>query len=512
MRFLLAACACACLGLLSCGGDQTTSDQPDAASGAHPDGGARSDAASQQNGDMAQPPAPMSCDDPVERADTSKPTTTVGDGTPTSCDEAHTAAAIKKGGVVTFNCGAEPITIALTAPIDVATDTVIDGGNKVTLSGGGKTRILHIKSAWNVATPLLTVQDLAFTGGYTTDVMNTTSTAQGGAAIFEDGGSLTVIHCTFTDNHCAATGQDVSGGAINGQGIGTLIIEDSTFDHNSGSNGGAVGTQDENVTVVNTVFTNNSATGTGGNPGNGGDGGALSYDGAKIPLTLCGDRFAMNHANQAGGAIFRVAYNDEPTTIDLSTFDGNSVDLTVGLAGGLYLEDTHIVMRGTTISNNSAWYGGGFWIGHAAVAELTNVTVAGNQAQMGGGIWFAGMVSGTFLNVTVAGNMGDGLFGGDANVVLQNTLVAANTSHNCTATHGMGGANMQYPKSPGMLCSPSVTIADPILGTLADNGGPTKTMATAMGSPAIGKGTSCPPTDQRGHPRPTNCTLGAYEP
>ena len=57
-------------------------------------------------------------------------------------------------------------------------------------------------------------QRLAFTGGFTTDVPNTKDTNQGGAAIFRDGGSLDVIDCQFTNNHCARTGQDVSGGAI----------------------------------------------------------------------------------------------------------------------------------------------------------------------------------------------------------------------------------------------------------------------------------------------------------
>ena len=215
------------------------------------------------------------------------------------------------GGVVTFDCGPDPVTITVTSEVPVAKDTTIDGGRTVTLSGGGTSRILHITSAWNVATPLLTVQNLTFADGFTTDVTNTTSTAKGGGAIFEDGGSLTVIDCTFTHNQCASTGQDVSGGAINGQGVGTLTIVGSVFSDNSGSNGGAVGTQDETVTVVNSTFANNSATGTGGNPGNGGDGGGLTYDGANISLTLCGDTFTGNHANAAGGALFRVAYNDE---------------------------------------------------------------------------------------------------------------------------------------------------------------------------------------------------------
>jgi hypothetical protein len=46
---------------------------------------------------------------------------------------------------------------------------------------------------WNVATPLLTLQNLSFVQGFTSDVANTSSTAKGGGAIFQDGGSLTVI-------------------------------------------------------------------------------------------------------------------------------------------------------------------------------------------------------------------------------------------------------------------------------------------------------------------------------
>jgi hypothetical protein len=56
---------------------------------------------------------------------------------------------------------------------------------------------------------------------------------------------------------------------------------------------------------------------------------------------------------------------------------------------------------------------------------------------------------------------------------------------------------------------------DPKLGALADNGGPTKTMAIALNSPArnAGDGTATLPFDQRGVPRPGNgvCDIGAYQ-
>ena len=434
----------------------------------------------------------------------------VGGGTAASCTEAALAAALAAGGVVTFDCGPSPVTITVTAQHDVTKDTVIDGGGKVTLSGGGKTRILHLASAWDVVTPRLTVQHLAFAGGFTSDAMNTKATDQGGAAIFREGGSLAVVDCQFTDNHCAATGQDVSGGAITSQGVGDTIIAGSTFSGNSGSNGGAVGNLGNGLTVVASTFDDNAATGTDGNPGNGGNGGAVVFDGAMTTMRLCSSVFTRNTAGAQGGAVFRVAYTDETTVVDRCTFDQNAADPDVGLAGALYLENTTIAMTATTLSNNKAHYGGGLWVGQSAIAELTNVTVAGNSSDQGGGFWFAGDVSGTFLNCTVAGNTstyGGALFAGSNAVMLRNTILAGNDCKG--ASFPAGGENLGF--SGGDTCISGALTGDPRLGPLMDNGGPTETLLPATGSPAVGKGTACPAMDQRGQPRQGACTLGAVE-
>jgi hypothetical protein len=450
------------------------------------------------------------CTEPIQAVDTSSPTTVIGKGDPAGCTEPALDAALAKGGVITFDCGASPFTLTVTKEKLVKQDTVIDGGGKITLSGGGKTRILHLASAWDQKTPKLTVQHLAFTGGFTTDVPNTKDTTQGGAAIFREGGSLDVIDCQFTDNHCAQTGQDVSGGAITSQGVGDTVIVGSTFTGNSGSNGGAVGNLGNGLTVVNSRFENNAATGTDGNPGNGGNGGAIVFDGAKTSMSLCGLVFQGNTAKAIGGALFRVAYNEEPTNIERCSFDGNSADASVGLGGAIYLQDTTITMTGTAIINNKAHYGGGFWVGQSAIANLTNVTIANNASDQGGGFWFANQVSGTFLNCTIAGNTsgyGEALFGATNTVKLQNTIVAGN---NCKGGPFAGGDdNLAF--MGGDSCIAGALEGDPLLGALADNGGPTQTMLPAAGSPAIGKGMNCPPTDQRGEPRKSPCTLGAVE-
>ncbi len=60
-----------------------------------------------------------------------------------------------------------------------------------------------------------------------------------------------------------------------------------------------------------------------------------------------------------------------------------------------------------------------------------------------------------------------------------------------------------------------ISFADPKLGPLADNGGPTWTMALLPGSPAIDAGNTslAPATDQRGLPRPVGLAadIGAFE-
>ena len=69
----------------------------------------------------------------------------VGDGSAASCTFDKLAAAIAQGGIITFDCGDDPVTIKVTATLELPTDkdTVIDGGNKITLDGDGKVRIMH---------------------------------------------------------------------------------------------------------------------------------------------------------------------------------------------------------------------------------------------------------------------------------------------------------------------------------------------------------------------------------
>ena len=96
-----------------------------------------------------------------------------------------------------------------------------------------------------------------------------------------------------------------------------------------------------------------------------------------------------------------------------------------------------------------------------------------------------------------------------------NSLVAFNTPTNNFGIITDAGHNLSSDGSCAFTNTGSVNNTDPKLGPLADNGGPTWTMALLPGSPAIGAADSAgaPPTDQRGVVRPQGpgVDIGAFE-
>jgi hypothetical protein len=504
----------------------------------------------------------------------SNPTTVVGGSGGPACTRDGLQSALDKGGVVTFACGgtaSAPFTIAITSALTVdQKKVVVDGGDSVILDGGGSSRILRMGNTdFTDAVTNVTVQRLAFAHGHTTDVANTMSTDQGGAAIYRIGGALTVIGCSFSGNVGPVSGQDVAGGAIYSIGGGATVIEESTFDGNACSNGGALGNLGNlDLTLVNVSLTNNQATGTGANPGNGGNGGAISFDGSPSTgdctsgftgataktINMCGVVMSGNVAGAFGGAVFRTVDSygcaapkqTAPGSFDRVVVDGN----TAVSAGGMYLHQVDVTMIASTISRNATTKGagGGLWLegasGATATLSLTNVTIAGNTAGegLGGGVNFGSDVAGSFTQVslvqnkvtTASGNQyavfAGGTFGDPSAVTLTNSIVADNdrpaatsgNSFNCETPFMDGGGNLQHVAHAGgsetQKCAAGVIIADPKLGALMLNAGPStmglalETVAVGAGSAAIGLGhANCAAVDERGAMRGTPCTSGAYE-
>ncbi len=502
------------LFLATCGhGDSAEDAGPSDDAGPGPDTGPGDDG--DVGPDAGSPTALCEAPDPF---DVSSPTTTVGSGTPQSCTKAELQAAADTGGTIVFSCGPSPVTVAVTETIVFTKETVLDGGGLVTLDGGGAARILYLDSGYDTPTPRLVVQRLRFRNGQ--GPTGGDDTAQGGGAIYRDGGSLTVIDSEFEDNHAPSPGQDIAGGAIYAFGGGDTLISGCTFTGNSASDGGAIGSLNGDLTVINSEFIGNAATGTGGNPGDGGAGGAIYQDGRDEVTSLCGVVIADNTAGAIGGGVFRVSNDDSGSfAMEQSTVDGNTVTAAdSGNAGGLYLQGLTLEIENSTISRNQAFYNGGIWINTCQV-QMTNTTIAENIAagSNGGGIWLGHSPTGTIRNCTIANNhaTADGQIAGAIfgdGLTLENTLIAGNTAMytpGCNAKRTDGSGNLQWPD--GALCTADPLIADPLLGDLGDHGGATESMVPGAGSPAIGLGTNCPDTDQMGNPRPEPCTAGAVE-
>jgi len=278
------------------------------------------------------PNAEATCGVPVEAGleDVSSPTSVVGDGTLESCSADAFIAAVAGGGVITFDCGAEPHTIMLDRPAKIFNDTgpdiVIDGGGRVTLSGSGNHRILYMNTcdpdqAWttdhcqNQDHPRLTLQNITFV-----DASSKSETEyDGGGTIWVRGGRLKLVNTRFFNNVCADTGPDVGGAAVRVfsqyEGLPVYVVN-TTFGGADGlggacSNGGGISSIGVSWTLINSLFSHNRAIGNGGNPQQsgtpgGGSGGAIYNDGNTMTLSLCGCRIEHNDVVQHGSAIFFV--------------------------------------------------------------------------------------------------------------------------------------------------------------------------------------------------------------
>ncbi len=314
-------------------------------------------------------------------ADVSSPTTVVGDGTAASCTSAAVVDAVAHGGVITFSCGADPVTIVLeeTARVfnDSGPDIVIDGAGLITLSGGGARRILYMNTCdpdlvWTTSHcddqdhPRLTLQNLTFVDGDS----SSEGENDGGGAVWARGGRLRLVNTRFFTNRCADTGPDLGGAAVrvfDQSGDQPVFVVNTTFGGDDGfggacSNGGGISSIGVSWTIINSLFSFNRAVGNGGNPAQagtpgGGSGGAIYNDGNTMTLDLCGTRIEHNQVVQHGSAIFFVS-NDHsgsvridrshiadneggswyPTYDQISNHDDTPITVTDSVIGGQVIE------------------------------------------------------------------------------------------------------------------------------------------------------------------------------
>jgi len=394
-------------------------------------------------------PPPGVCTPPIVVEDTTTADTVVGSGTPATCTHAALEAAVAQGGIITFDCGTDPVTIDVTAALTLRTDvdTVVDGGGLVTLDGGrnaGRTnRIFEYHSPdYRVTTTRVVLQRLTMQNAeapaadFTPQDPSMPECAWGykdgeGGAIRMRDGRLHVIDCVFRSNHAATPGPDTGGGAIFALGALEVVVVGSTFIGNEGSNGGAVGLLQTDGIFYNTLFEDNHATGEGQNFGGatgcpdfnhaeqggaGGNGGAVGIDGGSVEdVEFCGVVFCDNSANEL--AVVGRTPNSQRglSTFDRCLFDGNHA----GDGGGaIWMMDMEFILLDSTFTGNTSdGLGAGVRISqgpHGSTILIENTTFHANVAydSLGGGLVFSGQ--GVIRNCTFAENEaagGEGFFG-----------------------------------------------------------------------------------------------------
>jgi len=361
----LGACAAA-LTLAACGSPED--EAPGGSAGHSGSGSIENPLTNPEDGPPAGNPD-GGCAVPGEAglADTSTPGHLVGDGTAASCTAREFIDAVALGGVVTFDCGDDPVTITLTEPAKIynkASDrVVIDGGGKVSLSGGGSTRILYMNTCdealgWTTdhcqdqPYPELTLQNVTFVDG--NSKADGEDQEGGGGAVWARGGRIKLVNTRFFSNVCADAGPDVGGAlrVFSQSDHQPVYVVNSTFGGAEGygntcSNGGGVSSIDVSWTIINSVFSYNHAIGNGGNPAEsgtpgGGSGGAIYNDGNTITLSICGSLIEHNDVKAYGSAIFFVSNNMMGT---LRIHDSTIVNNTGGgwnVLPGISMHDTTV--------------------------------------------------------------------------------------------------------------------------------------------------------------------------
>ena len=351
-----------------------------------------------------------------------------------------------------------------------------------------------------------------------------------GGAILNQSGQMNLQACLFMGNRAAggsgtlgavggnpSGGYDGCGGAI--ANCGSLFVGSCTFSGNAASGGtgddyigpyttggaaygGAIWGSSGLVAIASSSFFSNNVTGGKGGIGRSSD---------------PGNPFGFNGGPGAnGGWAYGAAVEANASAVN-STFAWNTAIAGAGGQGGYGGYGSH--MYGVPPGNGGNGGAGGSASGAVSGVSLTNCTIAFNFATNGGG--GAGGFGGTWYDGSgPPGATGDSGGSGSANggitgCICIDTLLASNAPNgNCYGTIVDRGHNLSSDASCP-FSNAGLTNSDAKLAALANNGGPTLTIALLPGSPAIDAGDTslAPATDQRGYPRPAGVAadIGAFE-
>ncbi len=374
--------------------------------------------------------------------------------------------------------------------------------------------------------------------------------AQTGGGLNNEAGG----HAILQNVHVSRNQSFAGGGLFNED---SLSVSGGLIAENSADHGGGVLNDNGSANIKGTSITGNSALREGGGvisfaplsltrvqlgtvaqPNVAQEGGGIFTEqtGATIVRsTIAGNRARSAGGGSGGGVFDEFGADDE---LRQTTVTGNTSD---GAGGGITIDGATMTILTSTISGNavitgaSSAFGGGIsnmpdTNGDTGTLKMVNDTVTDNRAGggstagFGGGLDNEAQASATLTNVTVSHNRagstgtGGGLYN-NGQAALRGTILAGNTAASSSSNCGLpaaltsNGYNLSSDSTCGLTGIGDQTAVNPLLGPLANNGGPTQTMALKAGSPAIDAVQFCPPpkTDQRGVKRQGPCDVGAYE-
>jgi CSLREA domain-containing protein len=183
-----------------------------------------------------------------------------------------------------------------------------------------------------------------------------------------------VINVTFQNNRTLSSVYEANGGAINIFGDRpTINITNSTFSSNQTTNtlstGGALyyrPTTQGALTINNSIFSNNTAAGSGGAI-------ATASYGTGSTFTIQNSQITNNHASGAsGGGLYLNTSDVNTTPYQLSNLliSGNGAG---SQGGGVYVGKANVSMANSRIVNNTATAGSGIYKSvDATTASVTN--------------------------------------------------------------------------------------------------------------------------------------------
>lgn len=274
---------------------------------------------------------------------------------------------------------------------------------------------------------------------------------------------------------------------------GTLTLKRSTI--NGNRNGGIINLYGASLNIYNSLISANSG------------GGIINLQGSVV---IDHSTISGNIENRNGGGIHNYSGSVD---IENSTIRDNTGAGIVNLYGEVDIENS-------TFSGNIENTNGGGIHNYYGSADIKNSTFSGNTASSnGGGIYNRGelRITNSTISENIAAGNGGGICNYGASLELANTIIASQSSGaDCSGTVTSLGYNLDSDGTCNLSSVGDFSGADPHLGPLQDNGGPTRTHALLFGSPAMDgvPVSDCPlNTDQRGVSRPKGmaCDIGAFE-